>query len=557
MNVGFKDNSSLKEQNKKNRFFSYFSFDFRTIFIIVLVLLIITFFTFLFKSSNYQILYKNLSNEDEKLVVSQLTRMNIPFKFSDNHANLLVPESQFQKAQINLSNQGLPKGNSIGFELLDQEKFGISQFNEQINYQRALEGELSRSIQKLNNIKTARVHISLPKPSLFIQENKLPSVSVILGIKDGLNIDSGQINAILHMVSGSISGLSVDNITIIDQEGRLLNSNDSFDSNINSVKLKYYNLIEDHYKQRIENILVPLVGLNNVHAQVTAQINFDIKDKTEETYKPNYNNSEKSIRSHHNSSTTELNEKYVDNSVSPESFSEKLQNFSHKLSSSSNNLNENSSKKLQLDNFSKKNFNNALTLPKSSVNQDYIVNYELDHMVAHSKLQIGDVKRLSAAVVINYVRNNDGKFVSLNSHQIKKIENLVRESIGFSSKRGDTISIVNALFVKPSIQTDRYVSFWNKPVFLSDFLKYGLMCVCVTIILYLLYRTLFLKKIIMQSKIDDLVRNDTLEDKQKTFNAEFKNSEDLFKKKGFSNLFKNDPHIIAAIIRKWMGGDKK
>ncbi|XBC41843.1 MAG: flagellar basal-body MS-ring/collar protein FliF [Buchnera aphidicola (Kaburagia rhusicola rhusicola)] len=549
MNFSFKNNSHLKDKNKRY-YFPSFSLNLRVTFIVLLTLLII-FFTFFFKSSSYHVLYNNLSNEDERSIVSQLIHMNVPFKFNDNHSALLVPENSLQEVRINLSEQGLPKKNNVGFELLDQEKFGISQFNEQINYQRALEGELSRTIQQLNNIKTARVHIALPKPSLFIQDKKLPSASVILEIKPDSNINSNQISAIVHMVSGSISGLSIDNITIIDQKGRLLNNHDSFDNNVDDVKLKYSDIVEEHYRQRIENILIPLVGLNNVHAQVTAQINFDKRDRTEEKYKPNYNNDSKSIRSHQSDSNVELNEKYVNNPVSPNS-------SLNKLSSNFDSARSFSSKETSLNNLVNKRINNFSELPKSSTNQNYVINYELDRTILHSKLHIGDVTRLSAAVVINYIRDKNGDLVSLSPYQINKIENLIRAAIGFSSERGDSISVVSSLFVKPPVHIYQHVSFWNRPLFLNEIFQYGIMLVLL-IALYCLYKVFFIKKVLHKDKFkDDLSQSTSKNSDAIRQNMTKTNLQNVPSDIGFSDLSKNNSHVVAMIIRKWMNsGDTK
>ncbi|XBC37730.1 MAG: flagellar basal-body MS-ring/collar protein FliF [Buchnera aphidicola (Meitanaphis microgallis)] len=536
MNVSLKHSTNSTGTNKKS-YFSYFSSNFRVAITILLVFLAIMFYIFFFKSSRYCVLYNGLSSEDERLIVSQLARINIPFKSDDNHSIVLVPENKLQEARINLFEQGIPKGNSIGFELLDQEKFGISQFNEQINYQRALEGELARSIQQLDNIKTARVHIAFPKPSLFIQDKKLTSASIILGIKKNLNINSSQISAILHMVSGSISGLSVDNITIIDQKGKLLNSNDSFDNNVDDIKLKYYDLVEDHYKQRIENILIPLVGLNNVHAQVTAQINFDRRESMEEKYKPNYRNDSKSIRSHQGNSNVEVNERHLNDYVSSNNFSNKLNVLSNKLSS--NNV---------LD----KQIDRSLMLPKSNTTQDYITNYELDRTILHSKLQIGDIKRLSVAVVINYIRDKNGDLVSLSPYQINKIENLIRAVIGFSAERGDTVSVVSSLFVKPFFNVYKNVSFWNESLFFNKLFKYGLISIFL-IMVYIFYRAFFSKNTIKDDKLKHVSKNNDGE----TFNTIKNCLKNVAIDKGFSDLSKNDPHVIATIIRRWMDDDKK
>ncbi|XBC38248.1 MAG: flagellar basal-body MS-ring/collar protein FliF [Buchnera aphidicola (Floraphis choui)] len=541
MNVGFKHNSNVKEKNKKRNFSSFFPFNFRIVVTITSILSIIIFYMFFFRSSNYCVLYDNLSNEDEKLIISQLTHMNIPFKFNSNHSTLLVPESELKEAQFSLSEQGLPKGKSVGFELLDQEKFGISQFNEQINYQRALEGELARSIQQLDNVKMARIHIALPKPSLFVQDKRLPSASIILSIKPGSNLESNQINAILYMVSGSISGLSIENITIVDQKGRLLSNNDS-SNNIDDLKLRYYNLIEERYKQRIENILIPLVGMNNVHAQVTAQINFDKVESTEEKYKPNYKNDKKSIRSHQSNTNIENNEKGYMNNIIPSGVISKNSNvLSNKSSSSHNRLDKHS--------------DYALMSPKSNTNQDYIINYELDHTILHSKFQVGDVKRLSAAVVVNYIHDKNGDLVSLSPYQINKIENLIKAVIGFSAERGDIVSVVSSLFIKPSVHIYKNLSFWNKPLFLNNLFKYGLILIIVTM-LYFLYKVCFFKKTLKKDKLQDDILRDKLRNNNQVLNQLEKDSR-ISTDGGFSNLSKHNSYVIAMMIRKWMSGDKK
>ncbi|XBC41323.1 MAG: flagellar basal-body MS-ring/collar protein FliF [Buchnera aphidicola (Nurudea yanoniella)] len=549
MNVGSKHNLNAQDKNKRGYFLSYFPFNLRIFITIFLISLLILLYVFFFRSSHYRVLYNNLSKEDERLILSQLTHMHIPFKFDDNHSSLMVPERQLEKVQVNLSEQGLPKSSNIGFELLDQEKFGISQFNEQINYQRALEGELARSIQQLNNIKTARVHIAFPKPSLFVQDKKFPSASIILGVKKDSDINFNQINAILHMVSSSVSGLSIENVTIIDQTGNLLNSQNSLNNNIDNLQLKYCDLIEERYKQRIENILIPLVGLNNVHAQVTAKINFDKQESTEEKYKPNYTNDSKSIRSHQGTNNTELNEKYTENSISSSSFPKKLKVLSDKLLSDSNHVNS--------TDVSDKDVNHSSILPKSSVNQDYIINYELDRTFVHKNLQMGNIERLSAAVVINYIRDKDGELISLNPYQISKIENLIRAVIGFSLERGDSISIVNSLFIKPPMYFSESSSFWDSPLLFNKLFQYGFIFVLV-IICFLICKVVFFRKKLKNNNLDNIhIKNIPRDNKNKEFSSKTENSEKVPTDAGFSNFSIKDPHTIAMIIRKWMSGDKK
>ena len=172
------------------------------------------------KSPDYRTLYSNLSDQDGGAIVTQLTQMNIPYRFAENGGALEVPADKVHELRLRLAQQGLPKGGAVGFELLDQEKFGISQFSEQVNYQRALEGELARTIETLGPVKGARVHLAMPKPSLFVREQKSPSASVTVNLAPGRAMDEGQISAVVHLVSSAVAGLPPGNVPVVDPWGR-------------------------------------------------------------------------------------------------------------------------------------------------------------------------------------------------------------------------------------------------------------------------------------------------------------------------------------------------
>ena len=165
------------------------------------------------KAPDYRTLFSNLSDQDGGAIVSQLTQMNIPYRVSEASGAIEVPADKVHELRLRLAQQGLPKGGAVGFELLDQEKFGISQFSEQVNYQRALEGELSRTIETIGPVKGARVHLAMPKPSLFVREQKSPSASVTVNLLPGRALDEGQISAIVHLVSSAVAGLPPGNVT--------------------------------------------------------------------------------------------------------------------------------------------------------------------------------------------------------------------------------------------------------------------------------------------------------------------------------------------------------
>lgn len=209
----------------------------------------------------------------------------------------MVPADNVHELRLRLAQQGLPKGGAVGFELLDQEKFGISQFSEQVNYQRTLKGELARTIETLGPVKTARVHLAMPKPSLFVREQKSPSASVTISLEAGRAVDEGQIRAIVHMVSSAVAGLPPSNVTLVDQSGTLLTKSGTGSRDLNDAQLKYTSDVENRIQQRVKAILEPIVGASNVHAQVSAQLDFSNKEQTEEQYRPNNDPAQAAIRS--------------------------------------------------------------------------------------------------------------------------------------------------------------------------------------------------------------------------------------------------------------------
>ena len=212
------------------------------------------------KAPDYRTLFSNLSDQDGGAIVNQLTQMNIPYRFSEASGAIEVPADKVHELRLRLAQQGLPKGGAVGFELLDQEKFGISQFSEQVNYQRALEGELSRTIETIGPVKRARVHLAMPKPSLFVREQKSPSASVTVNLLPGRALDEGQISAIVHLVSSAVAGLPPGNVTLVDQGGHLLTQSNTSGRDLNDAQLKYASDVEGRIQRRIEAILSPIVG---------------------------------------------------------------------------------------------------------------------------------------------------------------------------------------------------------------------------------------------------------------------------------------------------------
>ncbi|WP_118181931.1 flagellar basal-body MS-ring/collar protein FliF [Paraburkholderia phosphatilytica] len=393
---------------------------------------------------DYKVLYSNLSDRDGGAIITALQAQNIPYKFSDGGGAILVPADQVHETRLRLATQGLPKSGSVGFELMDNQKFGISQFAEQINYQRALEGELEQTIESISSVKTARVHLAIPKPSVFVRDKEAPTASVLVDLNPGRMLDDGQVSAITHMVASAVPDLPVHNVTIVDQDGNLLTQATS-GTGLDASQLKYVQQVELNTQQRIDAILAPIFGAGNAHSQVSADVDFSKSEQTAESYDPNGNPQSAAIRSQQTSSAMEAatgGAQGVPGALSnspPQPASAPVDAASGVPGASGQPISD---------------------------RKDTTTNYELDRTVRHTQLGAGSVKRLSVAVVVNYVPQADGKGHStmqpVPQEQIAKVEQLVKDAMGYDAKRGDTVYVMNSAFQSNNDVTP-VVPWWRTP----------------------------------------------------------------------------------------------
>ncbi|NIG88376.1 flagellar M-ring protein FliF [Serratia symbiotica] len=506
------------------------------------------------KSPDYRVLYSSLNDRDGGAIVNQLTQMNIPYRFAENGAALLIPAEKINETRLRLAQQGLPKGGAVGFELLDQEKFGISQFSEQINYQRALEGELSRTIASLGPVQNARVHLALPKPSLFVREQKSPSASVTLTLQPGRALDDGQISAIVYLVSSSVAGMPPGNVTVVDQSGRLLTQSDGTGRDLNAAQLKYTNEVETRFQRRIEAILAPIVGSTNVHAQVTAQIDFATREQTDEEYQPNQQPNKAAIRSQQTSQNAQSGGAQA-NGV-PGALSNQP---SAPVSAPIETPNPNTS----TDNKANAAGNRGTTAnagPQNTRN-DATTNYEVDRTIRHTQQKAGSVQRLSVAVVVNdQVVDKDGKPQPMNKEQLAKIESLVREAMGYSSSRGDTLNVINTPFSDTEIIGNE-LPFWQSQSFIDRLFDAG-RYLLVMLAAWLLWRKLVRPQLQRRTLQQAAITASKTVDGSKPGDEEpahrrimLQNTTSETQRQQIRDLADKDPRLVALVIRQWMSNE--
>ena len=438
----------------------------------------------------YRVLFSNLSEKDGGTIISSLEQMKVPYKFTEGGGAILVPADKVHEARLRLATQGLPKGGSVGFELMENQKFGISQFLEQVNYQRALEGELARTIQTVASVSMARVHLAIPKPSVFVREEQKPTASVMLQLHPGRQLEPAQIAGITHLVASSIPQLPAANIAIVDQNGTLLSQLKSplGEAGLDPTQLKYIRDVETSVIRRIQEILSPITGNDNVRVQAAADIDFSQQEQTAESYRPNTDPTAAAMRSQQSSEQTQA-------SPNPLGVPGALTNqppvpatapiTTPAVPGSTANTAANAQGRVN---------NAGITAQISNVGQplsarkDSTINYEVDRTITHTKNQLGRIKRLSVAVLVNHKQEKDksGKPIlrPLSESEVRQLNELARDAMGFSAPRGDTLTVVNSSFSAAREEPD--APLWKHPDFfdvLKDLAKIALIA---GVVLYLI-----------------------------------------------------------------------
>lgn len=420
------------------------------------------------RAPDYGVLYSNLSDRDGGAIIASLQQMNIPYKFAEGGGALLVASNKVPEARLRLAAQGLPKGGTVGFELMDAQKFGTSQFAEQVNYQRALEGELARSINSISAVESARVHLALPKPSLFVRDQKKPSASVVLSLHRGRSIDEGQVSAIVHLISSSVPELSAKSITVVDQAGNLLSAANAGMRGLDVSQLKYTQEIEQGYIRRIEAILQPILGAGNVHAQVAADIDFSIVENTDEKFRPNQEPGTAAIRSQQSSESGQLGNGpatgvpgALTNQPPPDPVAPITAPAQAKAG-----IPPGAAPAAQLKMSAELGSAGAAQRSASAggnSRKDVTTNYEVDRSIRHTQQGAGGIRRLSVAVVVNYRGSTGaaGKRAALTAAELEQIRNLARQAMGFSAERGDSLNVVNSPFAADVETPD--LPLWRQP----------------------------------------------------------------------------------------------
>lgn len=393
------------------------------------------------QSPSYRLLYGNLTEKDAAQVVEALQAANVPFKVDHATGAVMVPSQHLHDARLKLAADGLPKGANIGFEIMQEKNgFGTSQFLENARYQRALEGELARSIMTLRSVQAARVHLAMPRQSVFVRNRQQPTASVVLNLYPGRNLDASQVASVVHLVASSVPNLDAQRVTVVDQQGRLLTPQRSGDMGFNVAQFDYARRMEESYIRRIEDILTPIIGPGGVRAQVALDLDFTITEQTEENFRPDPT----ALRSEH------IVEEQRGSGANALGIPGALSNEPPGAGSAPETTEAASQATAEGVGDQATQTTNEVSINRRRRSTR---NYELDKSISHVRIAPGQIKRLSVAVVVDHRQtlneDDEVELKPLTPEELERVTALAKEAVGFNAERGDSVQVINASFTRP------------------------------------------------------------------------------------------------------------
>ena len=546
------------------------------------------------KKDDYRILFTSLNQNDGAAIIAALQQLNVPYKFTEGGGAIMVPESAVYETRLKLAGQGLPKAGNVGFELLENQKLGTSQFVEQVNYQRGLEGELAKSISSLGQVKSARVMLAIPKQTAFMREQERPTASVVVTMHPGRFLDQQAVAAITNLIGSAVPNMGANRVTIIDSEGSLLAPNPQRASGLDSTQLKYVAEVEGSLSKRVIEILEPVTGKDNVKATVTVDMDFNELERTEETFGRNSPPNPSSIRSQQ---STEASTPTTPSTGIPGSTTNQPPGQAQ----------------APINNAAAANNNNAQALnpppgaaTSNTMRKDNTVNYEVDRAIQRVKGEKGQIRRVSAAVVLNLkappgldANGKPLKPVPYTNKEIEDIKGLVRDAIGYADKRGDSISVANIAF-RPEILES--VPFYREPGIIAlakEFFKFAIILGSLALVFFSVVKPLLFPRVDeeeaqnLEDEFDEKVKAEMASmspqarerkrmelelererkrvqeeeerarvEAQKKEEEESRKRQEESKKAEYEELVKyafdyvtNDPRVVAGLFKQWLSED--
>lgn len=442
--------------------------------VIILTVVAIIIIVNISNALTYGVLFSNLSPQDSGQIIEQLKDKKIPYKLESSGTVIKVPENQVSELRIELATKGLPEGGGVGFEIFDKSNLSTTDFVQNINYIRAIEGELGRTLAGIKEIRSAKVHITMPKRSVFIDDQEEAKASIVLNLRPGAAVSESLIPAILHLTAQAVEGLKPENIAIVDSRGKLLSrpksaGEDSF-TELSATQLSYQQKMEDSLTKEIVSVLEPTVGQGKVKANVKLKLNFNKEESTEETVDP---------------------DRFVKVSEQSETSSSTGSIRIGGVTGVSSNVAQASGTSTQ----------EAGATPSKSKTEKSTVNYEISKKVTHLTKPVGEIQRLSVAVLVDNATNvqlKDGELIQeprkRSAEELDTIKKIVQAAVGFNDQRGDVIEVANLPFDNSAeVVNDYYTKKEKTQNFISDLIRYGSIALITLFIVFFVIRPVFRK----------------------------------------------------------------
>ena len=439
------------------------------------------------RGPSYSLLFANIAAEDQSQIAQALDASQIPYRIQPGSNNIEVPAERVSEARMKLAGQGLPESGG-GFALMDKDPgFGVSQFMENARYQHALETELGRTIANLRPVEAARVHLAIPRQSAFVRDHHPGSASVFVQVKPGRRLEQGQVQAIVNLVASSIPEMEASQVTVVDQQGRLLSSPEGHDEfALREQQFDMVHRLEEDYTQRIEALLAPMIGAGRIRAQVVAQMDMAVSEEAHEQYRPEsqiVRSEQISEQSSRDGSASGGVPGALTNQPPPAGVAQAPPNTAPQNNTNANNANGAANAAAGAAASKAPAGATGLTQPvggaagagsDASSSKSTTRNYEIDRTLAYTRQPAGKLKRLTVAVLVDNMRSTDKdgkvKEVALSAQQLEHVTQLVKDTVGFDESRGDNVNVVNASFTtEPAPPEGELESppFWESPLFLN------------------------------------------------------------------------------------------
>ena len=491
--------------------------------------------TILSQRVNYDVLFSGLNPQDAGTIISRLKEQKISYRVSAGGTSILVPSEKVYEIRMGLASEGLPQGGVVGFEIFDQTKLGMTEFVQNVNYQRALQGELARTINQIDKVEQSRVHVVTPQKSLFIEDQKEASASIVLKIRPGAKLTQNQIHGIVHLVASSVEGLSQEKITIMDNHGQILagGTEESLPSQLTNSQTEMKRTLEKNLEKGIESMLEKAVGRGKALARVFLNLDFQQTEKTEEKYDPD----SLAIRSEQN-----LDEKSSGSSTVPRGVPGVQSNISGNTGASG-----------------------AVGSPSKFQRKNQTVNYEISKTTSHIIEPIGEIIKCSVAVIIDGTyqvsKGNEGKeekkYIPRSREEMERFTNIVKMAVGYNADRGDQVEVVNMPFDNTTIMEDDVSNEPPLRKFWFPIIRFVIILLVVLMILFTVLRPLMRWLTNQRGEFEaghNLPR--TVGELEAEMGEAHGREEALSAKERALELASNEPERTAQLIRGWLNEGK-